>query len=81
MLALETNYTDTIRDLKHQIDVIQKKFKKLQGQKVNTATEKGELEVLFVDCIEDVRKEIMRRRLKNEILTRKKSVTAGSLND
>ena len=37
--------------------------------------------MLFVDCIEDVRKEIMRRRLKNEILTRKKSVTAGSLND
>ncbi len=30
------------------------------------------MESLFVECIEEVRKEIMRRRLKNEIYTRKK---------
>ncbi len=34
-----------------------------------------------MDCIEDVRKDIMKRRLKNEILLRKKSVTPGALND
>lgn len=30
------------------------------------------MECLFVECIEEVRKEIMRRRLKNEIYTRKR---------
>jgi hypothetical protein len=39
---------------------------------VNIITEKNELESLFVDCIEDVRKDIMKRRLKNELTSRKK---------
>jgi hypothetical protein len=34
--------------------------------------EKNELEALFVDCIEDVRKDILKRRLKNEVQTHKK---------
>jgi len=34
--------------------------------------EKSELEGLFVECIEEVRKEIMKRRLKNEIYNKKK---------
>ena len=33
---------------------------------------KNELESLFVECIEEVRKEIMRRRIKNEIYNKKK---------
>lgn len=36
------------------------------------STERNELEALFIDCIEEVRKEIMKRRLKNEIYNRKK---------
>jgi len=39
---------------------------------VNSTTEKNELESLFVDCIEEVRKDIMKRRLKNEIYNKKK---------
>jgi hypothetical protein len=39
---------------------------------VNTTTEKNDLENLFVDCIEEVRKDIMKRRLKNEIYNKKK---------
>jgi len=30
------------------------------------------MEAIFVECIEDVRKEILKRRLKNELITRKK---------
>jgi hypothetical protein len=30
------------------------------------------MEAIFVECIEDVRKEILKRRLKNEMITRKK---------
>lgn len=39
---------------------------------MNVNTEKNELESLFVDCIEEVRKDIMKRRLKNEIYNKKK---------
>jgi radical SAM superfamily enzyme len=70
--ALETSYTDAIRDLKLIIDREREKKKKFNAEKINTATEKNELENLFVDCIEEVRKEIMKRRLKNEIYSRKK---------
>lgn len=70
--ALETSYTDAIRDLKLIIDREREKQKKVNAEKINTATEKNELENLFVDCIEEVRKEIMKRRLKNEIYSRKK---------
>ena len=48
------------------------KVRKVQADKVNTTTEKNELESLFVDCIEEVRKDIMKRRLKNEIYNKKK---------
>jgi hypothetical protein len=30
------------------------------------------MEAIFVECIEDVRKEILKRRLKNEMITRKR---------
>ena len=36
------------------------------------STERNELESLFIECIEEVRKDIMKRRLKNEIYNRKK---------
>lgn len=70
--ALETSYTDAIRELKTIIDRERDKQKKVNASKVNQTAEKNELENLFVDCIEEVRKEIMKRRLKNEIYSRKK---------
>jgi hypothetical protein len=70
--ALETNYTDAIRDLKNVVEKEKTKFRKVTSDKVNENTEKNELESLFVDCIEEVRKDIMKRRLKNEIYNKKK---------
>ncbi len=70
--ALETNYTEAIKELRSQIDREKLKNKKVQADKVNETTEKNELEGLFVDCIEEVRKDIMKRRLKNEIYNKKK---------
>ncbi len=70
--ALETNYTDTIKELRSTIDKERLKTKKVQADRVNENTEKNELEGLFVDCIEEVRKDIMKRRLKNEIYNKKK---------
>ena len=70
--ALETSYTDAIRDLKAIIDKEKKAAKKVVADKINMSTERNELESLFIECIEEVRKEIMERRLKNEIYNRKK---------
>ena len=69
---METNYTDTIRDLKDFIKKEETRNKKLYFEKVNDTVEKSELESLFVECIEEVRKDIMKRRLKNEIYNKKK---------
>ena len=68
---LETSYTDAIRDLRAMIDKEKKTAKKVMSKRVNISTERGELESLFMECIEEVRKDIMRRRLKNEIQNRK----------
>ena len=70
--ALETSYTDAIRDLKTIIDRERARKRKQIANQVNMATERNELEGLFIECIEEVRKEIMKRRLKNEIYNRKK---------
>ena len=70
--ALETNYTDHIQELKTVVDKEKGRMRKVQSLQVNTNSEKNELESLFVDCIEEVRKEIMKRRLKNEIYNKKK---------
>lgn len=35
--------------------------------RVNATSEKNDLEAIFVDCIEEVRKDLMKKRLKNEI--------------
>lgn len=39
---------------------------------MNEIIEKGDLETLFVDCVEDVRRSVIKRRLKAEIIGRKK---------
>ena len=70
--ALETNYTDTIKDIKNQTEREKNKVRKALSERINNTTQKNELENLFVDCIEDVRKDIMKRRLKNEIYNKKK---------
>ena len=70
--ALETSYTDAIRDLRLIIDREKKVGKRVVADRINMSTERNELESLFIECIEEVRKEIMKRRLKNEIYNRKK---------
>jgi hypothetical protein len=39
---------------------------------VNEVLEKSDLENLFVDCVEDVRRNVIKRRLKSEIIGKKK---------
>lgn len=70
--TLETNYNETIRELKAVADRERLKSKRAHFDKVNDVSAKGELEMLFVECIEEIRKDIMKRRLKNEITSKKK---------
>ena len=68
---METNYTDSIRTLKEKNDKMIKQARSVRAEKVNEVSEKSELEQLFIDCIEEVRKEVMRRRFRNEVANRK----------
>jgi len=70
--ALETNYCETIKDLKVLVEKERMKKRKSIAENVNQTQERNEMETLFVGCIEEVRKDIMKRRLKNEIYNRKK---------
>ena len=62
---------ETIKDLRSNIDKERLRTRKATAEKVNETNEKNELESLFVDCIEEVRKDIMKRRLKNDIYNKK----------
>jgi hypothetical protein len=63
---------ETIKELKGSVEKEKNKTRKATADRVNDNTDKNELEALFVDCIEEVRKDIMKRRLKNEIFNKKK---------
>ena len=69
---LETNYNATIRDMKTTMERTARHAKKTNTTKVSEVNLKGDMENLFVECIEETRKTIMKRRLKSEILNSKK---------
>jgi hypothetical protein len=54
-----------------------KSGKTVQSESTNLKIQQSELENLFFDCVEEVRKEVMRRRLKSEVQTRKNFVKGG----
>lgn len=70
--ALETNYTNAIGDSKVRNERLKKQLRAEKAKNVNEVIEKGDLETLFVDCVEDVRRSVIKRRLKAEIIGRKK---------
>lgn len=70
--AVETNYNETIRELQENLAKEKKMVKRVANGRFEETTTKNELENLFVECIEEVRKDIMKRRLKNEIYSKKK---------
>jgi hypothetical protein len=43
-----------------------------KAKHVNDVIERGDLENLFVDCVEDVRRNVIKRRLKAEIIGKKR---------
>ena len=60
------------------------KLKLARSSKANTVVEKSEIESIFVESIEEVRKEIMKRRIKNEVTVRRgvrSSLTKGEITE
>lgn len=72
MQSVETRFNNMCKRMRSKLDQEKRKFCKLESVKVNEATSKNELETIFVDCIEDVRRDIMKRRLKTEIQSKKR---------
>lgn len=70
--ALETNYNETIKEQKMRCDRLRNQLRKEKSKNVNDVIERGDLENLFVDCVEDVRRNVIKRRLKAEIIGKKK---------
>lgn len=70
--ALETNYNNTIQELKIKNERVVNQLRKEKAKHVNDVIDRGDLENLFVDCVEDVRRNVIKRRLKAEIIGKKK---------
>lgn len=64
---LETNYTEKIRELQAELQQARKTIQREKNKHSAENVHKSELETLFVDCIEQVRKEIIKRRLHAEV--------------
>ena len=67
---METSYTEVVRDLKRDLKQQEARFRKIVGQGTNSVIERTELECLFLECIEYVRRDIMRTRIKTELTSR-----------
>jgi len=70
----ETQYIETINHLKSQLEAEKRNLRQIKSAKTNYLLEKGELEDFFLQCIEEVRKEILTRRMKSaQLLSRNAS--------
>ena len=64
---LEIKYNESIKHLKNTLENERKKFKLFSAQQSSMFFVKSDLETLFLDCVEEVRKEISRRKIKNTV--------------
>ena len=71
MQSVETNYQEALKDGKMRYDKLKKEMLKEKSKHINHSIEKSDLENLFVDCVEEVRRSVIKRRLKTEIVGKK----------
>lgn len=76
--VLETNYNERIKSLQVQMEKLRKHAQTDRLKNVTKETDRRDLEQLFVQCVEEVRKNIVRRRLKNEFNNRRKVTLSRS---
>lgn len=62
---------EVVQDLKETLSKERQQHRKKNGEQANVIAERSELESVFVSCIEEVRKEMLKRRLKSEVVAKK----------
>lgn len=65
MEAQESKFHESVKHYKSIIENEKKKIINLNAQKNNAFVQKSDLEGLFLECVEEVRKEVLRRRAKS----------------
>jgi hypothetical protein len=63
LASKESKYHEIIAQLQHHLEAEKKVLRDLRGQKTHDNFEKSELREQFLNCIEEVRKDIVRRRV------------------
>ncbi|CAG9328851.1 unnamed protein product [Blepharisma stoltei] len=64
LLNQEKQYNEAIKHYKNTLDNKKKKIQNITAQQTSVFLEKSESESLFLECVEEVRKEVLRRRAK-----------------
>ena len=76
----EAKHIDTVKQLKTQLDQEHKQLRQMRAEKVNFLSQRNELEEFFLQCIEEVRKEIVKRRsISSAYKTMKRSTSQSSM--
>lgn len=78
MVSQEKNFNESVRHYKSTLDNEKKKIKNITAQQTSVFLEKSDSETLFLECVEEVRKEVLRRRAKtllNQKFGKKKVMT------
>lgn len=78
MQVVESFYTDKLHKIKSNFEKQIKQIKKKQADQINPVVDRTELEKVFISALDELRKQILKRRLKQEIKLKNKS-TAMSL--
>lgn len=68
--VLETSYTDKISKLQMSLEKAHKQLVQERTKHVDRVQERNDLEALFTDSIEEVRRKIVHRRLTSELNSR-----------
>ena len=70
----ETRYLETIKHVKNQMESDKRKFRNINAERVAQIAQKNELEDFFLQCVEEVRKDIIKRKsMPNKTFSKKSS--------
>lgn len=78
MRVVESFYTEKLGKIKKQYEKKVRGFNQQKGSYLNAMNERTELEKIFVNSLDEMRKQILKRRLKQEILLNNKQKTINT---
>lgn len=76
----EISFLNTIEHHKHIIDGLKRQIRELTAEKTKGFLERSDLEDLFLDCVEEVRKEVVRRKSRENSEKRNRQTFQGNSN-